>query len=150
MTKEQLIDEMARCIADWSSGGTTTAKIDGIEYLDSEGFLCGWCGDFSLAEVLEGRTPEDVAREYVDAVWDEVDMRYNKFTANFEAGSGHAGLAQPLKGANFDLLAEQIRELAAGHGEPCRVIITEWGDYSKFSQVSRLEDGQWTEWEKMR
>lgn len=147
MTKEQFIDEMTRCIAAWSSGGNATAEIDGIKYLDDEGFLCGWCGDFSLAEVLEGRTPEDVAREYVDAVWDEVDMRYNKFYANFDAGSGHTGLLQPLKGANFDLLAEQIREIAADYGEPCRVIITERGDYTTFSQVSRLEDGQWTEWE---
>lgn len=80
-------------------------------------------------------------------MWDDVDMRYNKFTANFDIGSGHTGLAQPLKGANFDLLAEQIRELAAGYGEPGRVIITEWGDYSQSRQVSRLENGQWTEWE---
>lgn len=147
MTKEQLIDEMTRCIAAWASGGNGTAEIEGIKLIDGEGFLGGWCGDFSLAEVLEGRTPEDVAREYVDAVWDEVDMRYNKFTANFDAGSGHTGLAQPLKGANFDLLAERIREIAEDYGEPCRVIITEWGDYTNFSQVSRLEGGQWTEWE---
>lgn len=80
---QDLKKELAACIARWRDGNGTgcevrfnpeTGEIDDngkIVVADYEGFLA-YCGDFTLAQVLDGETDEEAARKYLNLYEDEL------------------------------------------------------------------------------
>lgn len=69
--RDELAKEMERCIENWLNGGTAVAEIDGRKFCTHEDFLQGYCGDFSLKEVVDSFGIPRIAREWADAAFDD-------------------------------------------------------------------------------
>lgn len=65
--KDEIINEMTRCIENWCNGGYASAEVRGVEICSREAFISGYGNEYPPEVLLDYYSSEELAEGWYNA-----------------------------------------------------------------------------------